>query len=173
MGGLIGLAATPLCGALVDGTRWKRALIAGPVILVTVAALVTLLSPNPVVVWAGQIGTAVVGAVIAPALAGLTLGLVGERLLPRQVARNEFWNHGGNFASLFAVYVVVTLFGQGGMIWLMVATAFGALGGVGAIDANRIDHQVARGLAHDDGAPGTSGSACCSGRRGWSRSRWC
>lgn len=54
-GGLVGLAATPLCGALVDATRWKRALVAGPVVLVTVAALVTLLSPNPTVVWAGQI----------------------------------------------------------------------------------------------------------------------
>lgn len=78
-------------------------------------------------------------------------------MFPRQVARNEFWNHSGNFASLFAVYVVVSVFGQGGMIWLMVATAFGALGAVSAIDPNRIDHSVARGLAHDDGAPGPSG----------------
>ncbi len=43
VGGLVGLAATPLCGALVDGTTWKRALIAGPVILVTAGALLTLL----------------------------------------------------------------------------------------------------------------------------------
>lgn len=157
VGGLIGLAATPLCGALVDATPWKRALVAGPVVLVTVAALVTLLSPNPAVVWAGQIGTALVGAVIGPALSGLTLGLVGERMFPRQVARNEFWNHSGNFASLFAVFVVVSVFGQGGMIWLMIATAFGALGAVAAIDPNRIDHAVARGLAQDDGAPGPSG----------------
>lgn len=156
-GGLIGLAATPLCGALVDGTTWKRALIAGPVVLVTVAALLTLLSPDPSVVWVGQIGTAVIGAVVGPALSGLTLGLVGERLFARQVARNEFWNYAGNFASLFAVFVVVSSFGQGGMVWLMIATAFGALGAVGAIDPRRIDHAVARGLAEDKGAPGPSG----------------
>lgn len=157
VGGLIGLAATPLCGALVDGTTWKRALIAGPVVLVTAAALVTLLFPEPMVVWAGQIGTAVVGAVIGPALAGLTLGLVGERLFSQQIARNEFWNHGGNFASLFAVYVVISLFGQQGMVWLMVATAFGALAAIVAIDPARIDHKVARGLVPDEGEPGPSG----------------
>lgn len=80
VGGLIGLVATPLAGALVDASTWKRALIAGPVVLVTAAALLTLMSPNPAIVWGGQIATAVVGAVVGPALAGLTLGLVGERL---------------------------------------------------------------------------------------------
>jgi len=163
VGSLIGLAATPLCGALVDGTPWKRALIAGPVILVTAAALITLVSPEPVIVWIGQIGTAVVGAVIGPALAGLTLGLVGERFFSQQIARNEFWNHAGNFASLFAVYVIISLFGQAGMIWLMIATALGALVAVAAIDPERIDHQVARGLKPDKGVAETHGAATPSG----------
>ncbi len=159
VGGLIGLAATPLCGALVDGTSWKRALIAGPVLLVTVAALITLVSPEPVIVWAGQIGTAVVGAVIGPALAGLTLGLVGERLFSQQIARNEFWNHGGNFASLFAVFVAVSLFGQAGMVWLMIVTALGALAAIAMIDPARIDHRIARGLdASNDGMREGQGS---------------
>ena len=157
VGGLIGLIATPVCGALVDSSTWKRTLVAIPVFLVTAAALITLLVPNVAVVWAGQIGTAVVGAVIGPALAGLTLGLVGQKLFSRQIARNEFWNHGGNFASLFAVFVIVSAFGQLGVIWLMIATAIGALIAVFAIDPTRIDHNVARGLAVDDGEPGPSG----------------
>lgn len=156
-GGLIGLLATPLCGALVDGSSWKRALVAGPVVLVTVAALVTLIFPNVALVWTGQIGTAVVGAVVGPALAGLTLGLVGERMFPRQVSRNEFWNHTGNFASLFAVFVVVTFFGQQGMIGLMIVTALGALFAIAAIDPDHIDNKVARGLTTDKGEPGPSG----------------
>ena len=166
VGGLIGLAATPLAGALVDSSTWKRALIAGPVVLVTAAALLTLTSPDPAVVWVGQIGTAVVGAVVGPALAGLTLGLVGQKLFSRQIARNEFWNHGGNFASLFAVYVIVSMFGQLGIIWLMTATAAGALFAVLAIDPGRIDHKVARGLGHDDGAPGPSGLGILAGTPG-------
>lgn len=157
VGGLIGLAATPLCGAIVDGSTWKRAMVVLPVILVTVAALVTLLVPSVAIVWGGQIGTAVVGAIIGPALAGLTLGLVGERLFSQQVARNEFWNHAGNFASLFTVFVLVSLYGQQGVIWLMIATAIATLAAVAAIDPKRIDHKTARGLAQDKGEPGPSG----------------
>lgn len=157
VGGLIGLLATPLCGALVDATPYKRALIAGPVVLVTVAALVTLLVPNVAVVWAGQIGTAVVGAVIGPALAGLTLGLVGEKLFSQQISRNEFWNHGGNFASLFAIFFLVSMFGQPGVVGLMLATSLGTLAAITMVDPKRINHRVARGLAHDDGKPGPSG----------------
>ena len=157
VGGLIGLAATPLCGALVDGTTWKRTLIAVPVVLVTIGALITLLFANEVVVWTGQIMTAVVGAVVGPALAGLTLGLVGEKLFSHQISRNEFWNHGGNFVSLFATYVAVSAFGISGIIGLMIVTAIGALAAIAAIDPKRIDHKVARGLATDEGEPGPSG----------------
>jgi len=156
-GGLIGLLATPVCGALVDSSTWKRALIAGPVVLVTVAALITLIFPQVAVVWIGQIGTAVVGAVVGPALAGLTLGLVGERLFSQQIARNEFWNHAGNVVSLLAIYLLVSLFATQGVIGLMIFTACGALAAIAMIDPGRIDHQVARGLATDEGQPGPSG----------------
>lgn len=165
-GGLIGLAATPLCGALVDGSTWKRALISIPVVLVTAAALVTLLFPDASIVWGGQIGTAVVGAVIGPALAGLTLGIVGERLFSQQISRNEFWNHAGNFTSLFAIFVLVTLYGEQGVIWLMVFTAIATLASVAAIDPARIDHDTARGLARDDAEPGPSGFAVLFRTRG-------
>lgn len=157
VGGLVGLVATPLCGALVDGSSWKRALIALPVVLVTIGALITLIFTNEVVVWTGQIMTAVVGAVIGPALAGLTLGLVGEKMFSGQISRNEFWNHGGNFVSLFATYFAVTAFGINGVIGLMIVTALGALAAISAIDPDRIDHKVARGLAQDKGEPGPSG----------------
>ena len=63
-GGLIGLVVTPLFGALVDGSRRKRTLVAGPVIVVTAVALLTLIAPTGPIVWVGQVGTAVVGAVI-------------------------------------------------------------------------------------------------------------
>lgn len=146
VGGLIGLAATPVFGALVDGTRYKRALVAGPVVFVTAVGLATLLAPTTAVVWLGQTGTAVVGAVIGPALTGLTLGLVGERLFGRQIARNEVWNHVGNVAYLAAVFLGVSLFGEPAIIALMLVTATGAVVAVLAIDPHRIDHATARGL---------------------------
>jgi MFS family permease len=157
LGGILGMVATPLFGALVDASHRKRTLIILPVILVTAAALWTLISPGDASVFGGQSATAVVGAVIGPALMGLTLGLVGERAFSRQVSRNEFWNHAGNVTSLVGVYAATVFFGLPGIIGLMIVTAAATILATLAIDPAKIDHNVARGLAHDDGAPGPSG----------------
>ncbi|MEH3138834.1 MAG: MFS transporter [Mycobacterium kyogaense] len=157
VGGLIGLAVTPAFGALVDATRYKRALVAIPVVVVTGVGLATLVAPTPVIVWVGQVGTAVVAAVIGPALMGLTLGLIGPRLFGQQVARNEFWNHAGNVVSLGAVFVFVSLYGEHAIITLMLVTAVGAVVAAVAIDPARIDHDAARGLDDTDGHTSPSG----------------
>lgn len=115
-------------------------------IVVTAVGLATLVAPTPAIVWIGQVGTAVVGAVIGPALMGLTLGLIGPRLFGRQVARNEFWNHAGNVVSLAAVFIAVSLYGEHAIITLMIVTAIGAVVAAMAIDPARIDHDAARGL---------------------------
>jgi MFS family permease len=156
-GGVLGMIATPLFGALVDGTPYKRFLVIAPVLLVTALALWTLATPTVAVVIGGQTVTAIVGAVIGPAMMGLTLGLVGEAAFPGQVSRNEFWNHAGNVVSLVGVYVATALYGMNGIIALMIVTAIGAVVATLLIDPARIDHKVARGLASDEGEPGPSG----------------
>jgi MFS family permease len=145
MGGLLGMAATPFFGALVDKSTRKRLLIVGPIALVTAAALWTLITPNVFSVFGGQALTAVVGAVIGPAVMGLTLGLVGEKAFSGQVARNEIWNHAGNVASLAAVFVASAIFGLSGVIGLMIFTALAASAAAGAIRGEEIDHDAARG----------------------------
>jgi hypothetical protein len=166
LGGILGLIATPMFGALVDASPHKRLLIIIPVVLVTAAALWTLASPGNASVFGGQSATAIVGAVIGPALMGLTLGLVGEAAFPDQVARNEFWNHAGNVVSLAGVYLATLLFGLNGIIWLMIATAVATIGATLAIDPRSIDNAVARGLARDDGTPGPSGYSIIASSRG-------
>ncbi len=155
-GGILGMVATPVFGALVDNTPYKRALIVIPVLLVTAAALWTLMQPDVAIVIGGQTMTAIVGAVIGPALMGLTLGLVGEAAFPHQVSRNEFWNHAGNVVSLIGVYVATTFYGMQGIVGLMILTAIGTCIAIACIDPRKIDHNVARGLGHDEGEPGPS-----------------
>ncbi|PYB71813.1 MFS transporter [Rhizobium wuzhouense] len=166
LGGVLGMIATPLFGAWVDASHRKRMLIILPVIVVTGAALWTLASPGNASVFGGQSATAVVGAVVGPALMGLTLGLVGEKRFSQQVARNEFWNHLGNVASLAAIYAATVAFGMKGVIGLMVFTAIAAVLAALAIDPKRINHDVARGLAHDRGLPGPSGYSVLLGSKG-------
>ncbi|MCJ8151209.1 MFS transporter [Shinella sedimenti] len=166
LGGVLGMIATPLFGAWVDASRHKRALIILPVLLVTGAALWTLASPSNASVFGGQSATAIVGAVIGPALMGLTLGLVGERRFSDQVARNEFWNHAGNVVSLAAIYAATSYYGEMGVIVMMVLTAAATIVAVLTIDPSKVDHAVARGLAHDDGKPGPSGFSVLVSRKG-------
>ncbi|MCD2173768.1 MFS transporter [Rhizobium sp. C4] len=166
IGGVLGMIATPLFGALVDASSYKRTLIILPVIFVTAAALWTLASPDNYSVFGGQSATAIVGAVVGPALMGLTLGLVGEKRFSDQVSRNEFWNHAGNVFSLAAIYIGTVYFGMMGIVYLMIATAIATIVAVLAIDPERIDNKVARGLAHDDGEPGPSGFSVLFERKG-------
>jgi hypothetical protein len=97
---------------------------------------------------------------------GLTLGLVGERRFSQQVSKNEFWNHLGNVVSLAGIYLATVLFGLGGIIGLMILTSVATVVAVLAIDPKRINHDVARGLAHDDGAPGPSGYSVLVSNKG-------
>ncbi len=166
IGGVLGIVATPFFGAWVDATHRKRTLIILPVLLVTAAALWTLASPGNAAVFGGQSATAIVGAVVGPALMGLTLGLVGERRFSGQVSRNEFWNHAGNVASLAGVYLASLAFGLKGVIAMMVMTATATILAVLAVDPRGIDHEAARGLAHDDGAPGPSGFSVLFAKKG-------
>lgn len=166
IGGVLGMIATPLFGAWVDSSRHKRALIVLPVVLVTGAAVWTLFTPNNWSVFGGQSATAIVGAIVGPALMGLTLGLVGEKAFSLQVSRNEFWNHVGNVFSLAGIYLATVAFGINGIIGLMIVTATAAIAAVAAIDPDQIDHKVARGLGRDDGAPGPSGFSVLAGSKG-------
>ncbi|MBO9168936.1 MFS transporter [Rhizobium sp. L245/93] len=151
LGGILGMVATPLFGAWVDASSHKRMLIILPVVLINAAAVWTLVSPGDFSVFGGQSATAVVGAVVGPALMGLTLGLVGQRPFSRQVSRNEFWNHAGNVVSLAGVYAASVFFGLTGIIVLMVVTAVATIIAVLAIDPDKIDNRVARGLGSEDG----------------------
>ncbi|MGF6157297.1 MFS family permease [Ensifer sp. KUDG1] len=165
-GGVLGMLATPLFGAWVDASRRKRMLIVVPVVLVTGAALWTLVSPSNIAVFGGQSATAIVGAVIGPALMGLTLGLVGEQAFSQQVSTNEFWNHVGNLFSLAGIYAVAVAFGLSGVIGLMIATAVATIAAVATIDPEEIDHNVARGLGNDEGEQDVSGFSMLAGSKG-------
>ncbi len=78
VGGLAGMVATTPLGMLADAVRSKRAVVAVSAVLVVVATLALLLYPSGPVVTLAQIATGLTGAAIGPAIAGLTLGLVGQ-----------------------------------------------------------------------------------------------
>ena len=132
-------------GLLVDAVRAKRLLIAISGLLVAAGCLLIAFFPKLPTVLAAQITLGAASAIIPPCLAALSLGIVGHRLLPARVSRNESFNHAGNFMAA----VLAGALGQYvGVIWLFylicgfaVASAVVVL----LIKPKEIDHELARG----------------------------
>jgi MFS family permease len=148
--GLAGLLATAPAGALVDRLRAKRALLVVAAILVTAASLALPFVTGFTAVAATQALAAVAGAAFAPAITGITLGLVGARAFTARVGRNEAFNHGGNAVSAALAGLLAWRFGPQVVFWLMALLAVASIGATLAIPGDRIDHDVARGLCADD-----------------------
>ena len=146
LGGLAGMLATTPLGALVDATRFKRTIIAAAAGLIILGTLALLISTDFWVVAGSQIGTSVFAAIIAPAIAGLTLGLVGQTGLARQLGRNQAWNHGGNVVSAILAGAFGYVFGLIAVFVLMIILAIASIVSVYMIEPSEIDHDVARGL---------------------------
>lgn len=157
LAGLAAMAATPPAGALVDALRAKRALIVAATLATALASLALMFVDSYPAVAASQILAAVSGAALAPAVAGVTLGIARQSGFDRQFGRNQMANHAGNvvgaalagwlgwhagFDAVFTLVVVFTMFS--------IASTF-------AIPARAIDHACARGL--DAESTGSRGEA--------------
>jgi predicted MFS family arabinose efflux permease len=97
LGGIAGMLASAPAGALVDVTRHKRAVIVAACLAAMLGLLMLWFSRDGhgLVAWS-QVITAIAGAVLEPAVAGVTLGMVRQRGFDRQFGRNQVSNHAGN-----------------------------------------------------------------------------
>ena len=146
IGGLAGMLATTPAGALVDATRSKRAVVVVAGSMTVLAALLPWIAHGYWTVAASQVATAITGAAIGPALAGITLGIVRQRGFDRQFGRNQVANHAGNVVAAALSGWLGWRFGFGAVFAL--SAVFGALSVLAAllIPAGAIDHDHARGL---------------------------
>ena len=150
IGGLAGMVATVPMGALVDASRAKRAIVVIGSIVVILASVAILLAPQFGVVAVAQALNSIAAAALGPAVAGLTLGLVGPAGFDRQLGRNEAFNHAGNIIAAILAGVLGWWLGLPAVFALMGAMAVGSILSVMAIKRSDIDHDAARGL--DDSA---------------------
>ena len=153
--GAIGLAmgassiAAALCqvpaGLLVDGTRTKRLLVAASGLMVGLGCLLIVLFPHFWAVIAAQALLGSASAVIPPAIAALSLGLVGCRLLDGRISRNESFNHAGNLTAAVLAGALGQYLGYHWIFYLVCAFAVASAGIVTLINPKEIDHEQARG----------------------------
>jgi predicted MFS family arabinose efflux permease len=158
IGGVATVAARAPAGALIDRTTFKRGVIVLAVAIVAAGAVTLTLWPQ---FWPAAAAQTLIGACDAafpPAVAAISLGIVGRRAFTRRVGRNEAFNHAGNAFTAIVAGLAGYLIAPGAVLWLVAALAASSAVATLAIDPRAIDHCVARGAdKNGDTADGPSG----------------
>jgi MFS family permease len=154
VGGVAGMLMTTPAGALVDATERKKLYVIVPGICTVIASGIVLLSQSFWLVTLSQVATAIAGAAIGPAVAGITLGIVRQAGFNRQIGHNQALNHAGNMVGASLSGLLGWQFGFTAVLFL--AALFGILSIVSVmmIPSAAIDDSAARGLdrsKEDDG----------------------
>ena len=96
----------------------------------------------------GDILMAVAGAIFAPTVAAITLGMTPQQALPGRLGRNAAFDRAGNIFIAVLAGLVGWAFSQRAVFYLVPFFAVLTTLAVLSIPANAIDHDRARGLAH-------------------------
>jgi MFS family permease len=145
--GIANLLGDTPCGALVDSVKKKRLLIVTAAMLMGVSCVFITIFPTFYFISAAQIVNGVVSALFAPAVAAITLGLVGRQTFAIRIGRNEVFNHAGNVATALLAGIVGYLLGQEWIFYLVAIVAGASAVSVLFIKNDDIDYLRSRGGA--------------------------
>jgi MFS family permease len=155
IGGVVGMIMTAPAGAWVDASHRKRWLVAVPGLCTVFASAVILLSQSFWPITLSQVATAIAGAAIGPAVAGITLGMFGQKGFNRQNGVNQAYNHAGNAVGAGLSGLLGWKFGLPAVFWLAVLFAIASIVSVLRIPRDAIDDRVARGLKPEENSQGS------------------
>lgn len=144
------VAQTP-AGALIDATRRKRAVMVAATALLSAACLGIVVAPTFWVVATAKGIMGVAASVFPPAIAAITLGIVGPSAFTARTGRNEAFNHAGNATAAGLAALTAWWLSPVAVFYLLVLCASGGVAATLAIPASAIDHDRARGFADRGG----------------------
>src|SRR5262249_25652275 len=83
-------------GAIVDWVPWKRGLAAVGIVTIATSALILAFAPTIALVFIAQILHGITSGIVTPALAAISLGLVGRGAMSARTGRNNAFDAAGN-----------------------------------------------------------------------------
>lgn len=152
--GIVGLVAQTPAGILIDRATNRRAIIIVAALAVTLSSVALPLVSGFALIAITQSVASLAGAVFAPAIAAITLGLMGPRLFAPRIGRNEAFNHAGNATAAGIAALLAWSMGPVVVFWLMGVLAALSVVATSRIRGDEIDENLARGLT-----PGNEGKA--------------
>jgi MFS family permease len=149
-GGLVGVVMQTPAGAVIDAARSKRALIAGALGILVCGAFLLAGRSTTLHVYVAQLLIGSSGAFLGPAVAAITLGIVGARHFDTQFGRNQAFNSAGNVAAALLMAAISYTLGYHAIFWAAAALAIPTAFCLARIDGNSIDYARSRGARSED-----------------------
>ena len=148
------IAQTP-AGWLIDRILWKRSAVAIAAGIVAAFCVLMIWLPTYPIIVGSQVVVGMAATVFPPAVAALSLGMVGHKLLARRTGRNEAYNHAGNVVAALLAAGAGYYIGYWTIFYLVAAMALGSAVSSMMLREDDIDHELARGAEAEQRNPTT------------------
>jgi len=148
--GIVGLLSQTPAGVLIDRVKNRRAIIIVAALAVTVSSVILPFVSGFALIAISQSVASLAAAVFAPAIAAVTLGLMGPKMFAPRIGRNEAFNHAGNATAAGVAALLAWSLGPVVVFWLMGVLAVLSVVATSRIRGDEIDDELARGLTPDD-----------------------
>jgi MFS family permease len=143
-GTLAGVLCQAPGGALVDAVRWKRGLLAIGIGMICASALIFAFVPTFLLVFSAEILHGLAGGIITPAIAAISLGLVGRRAMSSRTGRNYRFDAFGNALTAGLMGLAGQYFAKSAIFLGSAALCIPALVALFMIRSDEIDYARAR-----------------------------
>jgi len=149
-GTVAGLIALLPGGAVVDWVPWKRGLTAIGILTIAASALILAFAPTFVLVFIAQILHGITGGIVTPAIAAISLGLVGRGAMSARTGRNGAFDAAGNALTAGAMGAAGQYIAKSAIFLGAAALCVPALIALSFIRSDEIDYARARnaGIGH-------------------------
>ncbi|MGH6797832.1 MAG: MFS transporter, partial [Roseiarcus sp.] len=147
VGGLVGLAAQIPGGALIDAARSIRWAAATAIIAIGASAFALAAWPIFVVAIASRVAQAIASSILSPALAAISLALVGQEAIGERLGRNASFASVGTGLAAAGMGACGYYLSNQAVFFVAAAMVFPALIALFQISEREIDPSRAHGWA--------------------------
>lgn len=131
-------------GVLTDALRWKRALIAIGIIMIAAAAVILALHPTLLFVIFAEISHGLAAGILTPAIAAVSLGIVGRRAMSSRIGRNYRFEGAGNALTAAGMGALGSYLSKSTIFLAAAGLTIPALVALGFVRKEEIDNDRAR-----------------------------
>jgi MFS family permease len=139
-------------GAITDAIHWKRGFAAAGILMSMGAALILAIAPLFALVFVAEALDGVTAAIVTPAVAAISLGLVGRRGMSSRTGRNFRFAAAGIAITALAQGLIGSYVSKNAIFLATAILCALALVALSYIRSDEIDYARARNASAADGA---------------------